>query len=300
MRKSIVTVTSQGRLVTVKVNNFAAKRRKYLSDSIRGQITEFSRKSRKRLLDLVARIRMVGRVSFITVTYGQVWPEPQQAKLHLRELIRRITRNNPSTFILWRQEFQERGASHFHLIVFNAPFIPKLDLAVLWLSIIGNEYADNTLDGHGRHVLVELPDGSNIAPPFTRIEAVRTPHQLTAYVSKYVGKRDSGFNSAPYLHTEAGEVLPIPSGRHWGIVNREAITWHTIVETRHEFGEWFSHFVHTCGFTWKRCWLSKWTASFTLYCDSANHFIQLALSYSELYNSQDVDTSLPHGYAIVT
>jgi hypothetical protein len=174
----------------------------------RGVISEFSRQSRKRLLDLFARMRQNPQMVFLTLTYGQCWPAPAEAKAHYRALMERIRRRYPNVAAVWRIEYQQRGAPHFHIIFYGLPFIPKHQIARVWHEIIGDVYADWS-SGHA-------------APPFTRIEMIKSRRKAMSYVSKYVGKMDahqpappsgSGFNYATYLH----------AGRYWGVHNRGAL-----------------------------------------------------------------------------
>ena len=90
--------------------------------SSRGPITEFSRKSRKRLIDTFNRVdkrRMKyasGRTRFITLTYPHNMQNYAQAKAHRRALVKRIRRRFPAFWDFWRLETQKRGAIHFHMI----------------------------------------------------------------------------------------------------------------------------------------------------------------------------------------
>lgn len=212
---------AQGSLVKIKIKNpkltqFANKR------STRGRIGAFSRKSRKRLLELTARLDLkaatLGKhITFITLTYGQAWPEnPEEPKAHLRALLERLRRFAPQSSGIWRLEFQERGAPHFHLILFDMPFLPKEQLKAAWGEIIGLSYWDKSQ--------------AIAKPPFTRIEAIKSGRRAVSYVSKYVAKADapsdenavavSGFNNVPYLH----------AGRFWGIFNNEFLPYAELFE----------------------------------------------------------------------
>lgn len=176
----------------------------------RGRIRAFSKKSRKRLLDMMASFNLSkalqnSPIVFITLTYGQQWPDCETAKRHLKAFLMRLRRFDANISGIWRVETQARGAWHFHLILFDCPYIPKAALARIWLEIIGDEYADNSR---------EKPRA-----PFTRIESIRNPKKAFGYLSKYVAKNEQpltrGLNSVPYQHALQWE------GRHWGILSRE-------------------------------------------------------------------------------
>lgn len=198
---------AQGHYVLVKwsVGSLTQK----IVHATRGKIAEFSTRSRKRLLEMcarldLARIVMSMPVIFITLTYAAQFPSTEQSKQHLRAFLERIRRLAPEASGVWRLEYQERGAPHYHLIFFNLPYLPKRDLQAMWAEIVGLEFWDWT--------------GDKPRPPMTRIEAIRHPRRAMAYVSKYVAKHDggssdSGFNDVPYLH----------AGRFWGIFNKEKL-----------------------------------------------------------------------------
>ena len=199
---------AQGHYVQIKWSIGSLSQR--VIRATRGAVTAFSRKSRKRLLELCARLDLAQIVRgmpviFITLTYAAQFPSTEQSKQHLRAFLERIRRFAPDASGIWRIEYQERGAPHYHLILFNLPFLPKRELTAMWGEIVGLQFWDFSK---------ELP-----RPPMTRIEAIRSPRKAMAYVSKYVAKSDgdsgsdSGFNDVPYLH----------AGRWWGVFNREKL-----------------------------------------------------------------------------
>ena len=167
----------------------------------RGIISDFSRASRSRLFDIFHRLDIKRKAIFVTLTYGKEYPDAKTAKIHLKTLLERIRKKlvGMDVSAVWRMEFQERGAPHFHLIFFNLPFICKLTWQYWWEEITGT------------------PE------PFTRVEMIRSHKGVMSYVSKYIAKLpeagDSGFNSLSYLHAYKllfGENI----GRVWGIFNR--------------------------------------------------------------------------------
>ena len=200
---------AQGSLVKIAYHDGLYRPTK--STSTRGDVTEFSRRSRKRLLEKTARIDLASvtlknPIIFITLTYAKLYPTPEAAKTHLDTFLKRIKRFAPESSGIWRIELQQRGAPHFHVIFFHLPYLPKETLSRMWGEIIGQEYWDYTHDPR---------------PPFTRIESLKTPRRAFYYVSKYVAKvpdapsEDSGFINVPYL-TALSEM-----GRWWGTFNRK-------------------------------------------------------------------------------
>jgi hypothetical protein len=114
--------------------------------------------------------------------------------------------------VLWKQEFQQRGAVHFHLLAFSwrrrPPWIEKDELANRWaLGFVWIEFFDK-----GR---------------------------VLSYVAKYVRKPAAqpaeGASPEPVpparpvdLTDAAISEQPAP-GRFWGIVGREALVWAKVV-----------------------------------------------------------------------
>lgn len=179
----------------------------------RNIITNFSPKSRKRLLEKFARLRRMRKVIFLTLTYPAMFPSFKVAKQHLRAFLERIRRKYPKSSGIWRMEIQERGAPHFHLMLFYVPFWDKRSVAAAWAEVIGGEYLDYS-------------NGEEGQAPFTRIEMMRDGEHAMRYMAKYIAKTDnsttlnapyadSGFINLPYLHDEN------PCGRMWGEFNKE-------------------------------------------------------------------------------
>lgn len=150
--------------------------------------------------------------TFITLTYGQSFPNPKAAKRHLDNFLKRLKRRWSYASGFWRFEFQERGAPHFHLVLFGLPFLPKDTLAEWWGDTVGREYWDTSQ--------------AEPRAPFTRVEALKSHAHATRYVSKYVAKcDDSGFNFLAYLTDEGEFIHPVTGelcesiGRWWGVWN---------------------------------------------------------------------------------
>ena len=117
----------------------------------RGEIREFSKKSRKRLLDKMARLKYSKTTIFITLTTGAVLGE-DEIKNAFSKLIKRLNRCFPRQVAgLWRMEYQQRGAPHLHLLLFGLPFLPKERLCAMWGACVRE------------------------ARPFTRIEKIELP-----------------------------------------------------------------------------------------------------------------------------
>lgn len=119
--------------------------------------------------------------------------DARTGKAHLRAFLERVRRKFPNSSAIWRIEYQERGAVHFHILFFSLPFWKADDIRKVWGEIIGEEN------------------------PRIKIETIRTRRGTTYYVSKYVAKVGNdalvSLSSLPYSH----------EGRHWGYFNKPQI-----------------------------------------------------------------------------
>jgi hypothetical protein len=167
-----------------------------------------------------------GMPLFVTLTYGQSFPTFRESKRHLKALVRSM---GQSIGAVWRVEPQQRGAPHFHLLLFGVQYYPKEQLKAEWGRIIGRRYWD-----YSREQAEE---------PFTRIERIRTLHGVRFYVGKYIAKNKTVTEIAaggPAVHSSEGAQddggaplgLTLPhkrtekdqtTGRMWGVMNRRAV-----------------------------------------------------------------------------
>ncbi|HEY9758876.1 MAG TPA: hypothetical protein V6C97_27150, partial [Oculatellaceae cyanobacterium] len=92
-----------------------------------------------------------------------------------------------------RLEFQERGAPHFHLLLFGVGFLDREWLSLTWAAICGYEGVERV-----KHEQAG-----------TNVERVTGYRQATAYLSKYLGKLDRS-----ECVTCDGEIME--PGRWWG------------------------------------------------------------------------------------
>ena len=170
---------------------------------IRGKIKGFSRPSRRNLLRRLASINRTafrsykGRVFSVTLTYPHVYSEdPEACKKHLRALHKRLKRRFGSFSGFWRLGIQQRGAWHFHLILFVPPSFGSLKelrhfVASSWYEVCGKVSEGHLLAG-------------------TYVEEIRAWRKATSYMERYVAKTE-----------EFPEDLQ--TGRIWGMWNEELL-----------------------------------------------------------------------------
>ena len=110
-----------------KISNQLSSHRR-CGGGTRDKVRGFSRASRRNLLLRLASINrrafraFKGRMIFVTLTYPHEYPgDPEVCKNHLKALRRRLQREFGSFAAIWRLGIQQRGAWHFHLLLFVAP-----------------------------------------------------------------------------------------------------------------------------------------------------------------------------------
>ena len=210
----------QGKLLKVKVPVTGM-----IVKAVRGGVSTFSAKSRKRMLETIAsldeeRIRVV---IFLTLTYpDDALPVTEQSSIHLKNFLKRLKRRFPEASALWRREWEDRKSGdfvgrmcpHFHFLFFNLPFIHHTEVNAHWRAVLG--YA-----GYIR----------------TEIRMAATWRQAFAYVAKYMAKTPQPPEAAagcslvyaPYWAAEEeqppDDAPPafVSTGRHWGVFNRSRL-----------------------------------------------------------------------------
>ena len=168
----------------------------------RGRIQGFSFASRRRLMQTIARIRFDAPLPmFVTLTYPNKFPSPIESKSHLDIFIRRLRRAFPDVGLIWKLEPQQRGAPHYHMLVYG---VSEHDLFMFtisaWYEIAG--------DGDSNHLAFHMGGLGN--KPC--VQAVYSREGVMRYASKYLGKT---FEVAGW-----DEIYP---GRFWAVVQKENI-----------------------------------------------------------------------------
>lgn len=159
----------------------------------RGTVKAFSPRSRSRMLQMFARTDaryLPERATFITLTYHHDWPaDAAEWKRNVEELERRVGREHPESWLVWRLEYQARGAPHFHLLVFHDDALDTAAITADWHHIA------RRCCGWCDRYMVD-------------IRPVETWDQVRRYVSKYTGKVDD-------------REQPDGGGRFWGVKRRK-------------------------------------------------------------------------------
>jgi hypothetical protein len=139
------------------------------------------------------------RTSFLTLTFHAI-PTIDEATRSFQKFMKRLRRAFADAAGIWRKEFQERGAAHYHVLLTNVPYVG-------WRSIL-RTWRECTPDHEGS----------------IHIKLLRTHKAIIGYVSKYIAKVADGTVSplldvSPYL--TAAEKPSI--GRSWGWINKAGL-----------------------------------------------------------------------------
>lgn len=158
-------------------------------DLCRGEIVEFTKRSRQRLA-FIACNTDIEFTSMITLTYPKEYPQDGQVvKRHFRAFLQALRRKVEHLFYLWFIEFQKRGAPHYHVLVRG---LPVNDDTKEWCSQTWYRICES---GDEKHLRAG-----------TRLEQVRKPGGARRYAVKY------SFKMAQKRVPEAYRNV----GRFWG------------------------------------------------------------------------------------
>lgn len=168
----------------------------------RGKVKGFSRKSRLRLMRIIAKIRLDAPLPvFITLTYPFNFPSPIESKKHLDIFDQRLRRAFPEIGFIWKLEPQERGAPHYHILAWGVS-VEKLGAFIpfAWHDIAGQ--------GDENHLRFHL----GLLGNEPCVSQVRSRNGVMRYAEKYLGKT---FEVAGWKEKY--------TGRFWAVVQKENI-----------------------------------------------------------------------------
>jgi len=221
--------------------------------STRGRITGFSRKSRQRLIEKMARLDVEHvRSVFLTLTFHGT-PDAKEARRAFKQFTMRMTRKFPRCAAMWRKEFQVRGAAHYHLIVFNMPYWAQAAIQKCW------------------------EECTNETRSIVHIKLLRNKKQAMYYVSKYIAKFDgegetTSLVNTPYQHT--GELPSV--GRLWGYLGKVRLPM-ARVRRAYIVDDDTSSYLAFAMRSLARGRANKWSPTRTLYSDEAYEIFSVAV-----------------------
>jgi len=183
----------------------------------REAITSWSKKSRSAMVARICSLDYSQMLSnpkrpgaMITLTYPKTWeevaPTAQQAKRHLKLFKQRYKRAfNEELVGLWKQEWQRRGACHFHIFC-----VPPINVAFTkWVSETWNDIVGPSDQQENRN---HLDYGARV--DYNKGLRSKDAKQVSIYFTKH-GSANFGDkeyqNRPPELWIESGSI-----GRMWG------------------------------------------------------------------------------------
>lgn len=165
----------------------------------RHEITGFSNDSRRRLLYTIGKIQTDAELPwFVTLTWPDAFPSARESKRHLSAFLRRLKRAFPGVGLIWKLEPQQRGAPHYHMLVWGADCELLAMVPAAWYEIAGA--------GDRNHYLWHAGCLGNKHC----CQPVRSWRGVWNYAAKYLGK----------TFEVTGWDRP---GRYWAVVNRHNI-----------------------------------------------------------------------------
>lgn len=186
-RVTQVSVYSSEVVVKRRVINSQVPTKKH---AVRGAIGDFSEASCRRLKFTARNVE--GLVTLLTLTYPAEFPtDGRKVKQQWAAMRHWLTRQGLAG--LWFQEFQERGAPHFH--VFLTGEVDHRAVRAAWYRIAATSDPKHLLAG-------------------TRVERIRQKHAAASYATKYCAKREQ-------------KVIPpefTGMGRFWGLFGGLKVT----------------------------------------------------------------------------
>lgn len=171
---------------------------------LRSSIATFSKNSRRRLMYKIAKIDRKNLPLFVTLTYPNEYTQVStEWKDDLEAWFKRLKRRFPDASMIWKLEPQQRGAPHFHLLIWGVSFADLYHFApVAWYEVVGS--------GDPLHLLWH--EGKLGRGNVHCVQEVMSWRGVWSYASKYLGK----------ITDAQGWDAP---GRFWGAKNRQFIPW---------------------------------------------------------------------------
>ncbi len=259
-------------------------RERLLQRSKRGAVSDFSRRSRGRLLRFVARLDPAASGLFLTLTYRQNMRDHVLAKEHLDKLLRWLKYNYQGGAFLWRMEYQRRGAIHFHVLCFGVAFIEAQKITDYWQALTGDDSYPDLSEIQSRRkatyyvskYIAKVPPATDGIPNFFFALAARSLRLALALGLLAA----NGFILVPY-----SEKRPFV-GRFWGCVNRQNLPYAPLhvrrvigaADVLHEFRRYARRY-------WKGT--SKRLQGFSLFVGSSDQWLRC-------FEALIADSWLPH------
>lgn len=201
----------------------------------RGNIQGFSRSSRRRMKLIFGAFKNIDSLLHeMTLTYPSEYPKDGlKVKRDLKVMSQRLKRNGIE-IAGWKQEYQERGAAHYHAIVYLDGELTneiKQFISKAWFEVVGSN--------DGKHLRAG-----------TRISKINSRDHLLCYLNKYIEKEKQSKPPSDFINP----------GRVWGynkkfvdvLIERAFITSREFgIQTRLIRRMWKNQIKRWYGLKWK-------------------------------------------------
>lgn len=195
-----LSIALGGSLLSLKI----PARPDHLARGDREKITAFSfaahRNMMRKINAIDRRAISAERVALCTLTYPFFFVTPKAAKAHLKAWLRKMASEFGRVPLVWKLEPQDRGAPHFHLMIF-AESVDQLQKLQAWAPLAWHKIAGNGDRRHLRFHLGQCGNGNEHC-----FQPIRSWNGVVAYSAKYLGKVFQGLRCEAWEHP----------GRYWG------------------------------------------------------------------------------------
>lgn len=216
----LYTVNIHADLVKIRANNSPPPHSKHE----RGEVTGFSNRSRKRMLETLASISEVPDI-FCTLTWSDdvATLNREHFKRHFEVFRKWLEYHYDGIKAIWRVEIEERKSGD----LIGSP-LPHMHL-LIWLPPMSKEERDLLLEDKGAvwrkrwHEILQSQNDFHLSDYGLQIETIKSRRHSYYYASKYVGK-----------HKEDNFAV----GRRWGRIGElDTLPRYSIELSRQEFIE---------------------------------------------------------------
>lgn len=195
-----------------------SSRKKKTKKAKRGNIRDMSKGSARRLRRKLAEVKADTPAYTYCLSYPESFPEPKIAQEHAQKLGRWVDRHFPDKGLFWKREPQERGATHYHLLMFGTEdFDSELavghSIARKWCEISSEGLSEDMKEKQLRvHLFMHKHNPNHRKNSFQRMKGESFFNYLGKYISKYGQKYPEGYGS-------------VGGCGWWGVWNRKAVPW---------------------------------------------------------------------------
>lgn len=154
----------------------------------------FSKASMRRLKRKLASLKKENLPVFVTLTYPAEWPFDYQVwKSQLEVFYKRLVRAFGKVGFVWKLEPQERGAPHYHLLIYGVKYSYRLRV---WIK---ENWSDITNNPH--------------VNPCANIDKIHNFRGVLSYCAKYMSKEVESLDGWDQV------------GRWWGVKGAKNLPW---------------------------------------------------------------------------